>query len=96
MAEVRLSEDADRDLDAIFDYGAAQWGIGRAATYLAMFDDQFSRLAEFPFLGTLRPDISTGIRSLSLGSHILYFRSEAEILMIARVLHARMAPAKHL
>ncbi|WP_370647557.1 type II toxin-antitoxin system RelE/ParE family toxin [Polymorphobacter sp. PAMC 29334] len=79
----------------MLDYGAAHWGIDRAVAYLAIFDDQFTRLAEFPFLGTLRPDVGDGVRSLSLGSHITYFRSERDAVTIARILHRRMAPAKH-
>ncbi|MGI4878117.1 MAG: type II toxin-antitoxin system RelE/ParE family toxin [Janthinobacterium lividum] len=61
----------------------------------AIDNDQFARLADLPFLGTLRPDIGEGVRSMSLGSHIPYFRSESDTVTIARVLHARMVPEQH-
>ena len=96
LAALIISDDAARDLDAIFDYGSEHWGVDRAAAYLESFDAQFRLLCEFPQLGTLRTDVAGDVRSLTCGSHVIYFSSTAEMVTIARVLHGRMLPKRHL
>ena len=95
VADVRLTEAATRDLDAIFDYGADHWGIEQAAAYVASFADCFALLADFPLIGTERPDVETGLRSTPHGSHIVYFSSDARQVVIERVLHNRQVPRLH-
>lgn len=95
MADLTLTEAAARDLDAIFDYGAQHWGVEQAAAYVASFADCFALLADFPLIGTARPEVELGIRSTPHGSHIVYFSSDARQVVIERVLHSRQVPHIH-
>lgn len=95
VADVRLSVAAANDLDAIFDYGATQWGVEQAGAYVASFGDCFALLGDFPAIGTARPEIEPGIRSTPHGSHIVYFSSDANRVIIERVLHNRRVPTLH-
>ena len=95
MADLRLTEAATRDLDAIFDYGTEHWGVEQAATYVASFADCFALLADFPLIGTARTDVEPGIRSTPHGSHIVYFSSDVRLVVIERVLHKRQVPRLH-
>ena len=96
VAELRITVSAAGDLDSIFDHGASQWGIERAAAYVASFDTSFALLARFPEIGTARPEIAIGIRSTPHGSHLVYFSSDAEQVVIERVLHKRRVPRGHM
>ena len=95
VAESALSRAAARDLDAIFDYGATHWGVEQAAAYVSSFADCFTLLADFPRIGTARPDVAPGIRSTPHGSHIVYFTSDVASVTIERILHNRQVPRVH-
>ena len=45
-----LSQEADQDLDEIFDYTEAEFGFDQAVAYLNQFDVLFERLLENPEL----------------------------------------------
>jgi len=95
VAEITLAAAAAHDLDAIFDYGAEHWGVEQAAAYVASFADCFALLADFPLIGTARPDVEAGIRSTPHGSHIVYFSSDPRRVVIERILHRRQVPRIH-
>lgn len=95
VAELVISRAAARDLDAIFDYGAVQWGVEQAAAYVGSFGDCFGLLSDFPLIGTARPDVGPGVRSTPHGSHIVYFTSDGAHVTIERVLHNRQVPRAH-
>ena len=50
--------------------------------------DRFELLAEQPRMGRLRPEFGSGVRSLAVENHIIYYRHDGDVL-IARVLHGR-------
>lgn len=39
-------------------------------------------------MGRLRPEFGSGVRSISVESHVIYYRHDGEV-QIARVLHGR-------
>ncbi len=54
----------------------------------------FELLARHLELGRRRPDLRGGLRSFSLGTHVVYYRITAGQVQVLRVLHgARDAPA---
>lgn len=54
----------------------------------------FELLATHPELGRRRPDVRVGLRSYSLGTHVVYYRIAAGKVQVLRVLHgARDAAA---
>jgi toxin ParE1/3/4 len=92
---VLISQAADADLDAILDYSIATHGRDRAEAYLRMIHTTFGRLLDYPSLGMARPDIKTGIRTLPAGEHLVHYRLDGDIVLIVRVLHKAMDPARH-
>lgn len=48
MAENRLSSQAQRDLDALFDHTVAQWGLAQALYYADLMEAACAALAEAP------------------------------------------------
>lgn len=96
MTPVTISRDADADLDGILDYSIAAHGREIAEAYLRTIHAAFDRLSNFPELGVARSDLSAGLRSLPCGGHRIFYVVQADSVLIARVLHKAMDPARHL
>lgn len=48
-----------------------------------------SKLSEWPEMGRAREELSEGLRSFVVGSHVVFYRIAAERLELVRVLHGR-------
>ncbi len=85
-----LSALAEEDLRVAWGYLADEAGEGRADQMLADVLDRAVMLTRHPRAGRLRADIESGLRSFPVGRYVIYYRVESEeVLLIARVLHAR-------
>jgi toxin ParE1/3/4 len=82
-----LSNDADADLDEIFDYTEAEHGFNQAVKYLSDLDNLFEQLVKTPNLGKERKEIKKGIYSIVEQEHIIFYEIREEYILIARVLH---------
>ncbi|MCF6355626.1 MAG: type II toxin-antitoxin system RelE/ParE family toxin [Candidatus Polarisedimenticolaceae bacterium] len=96
MAHYKFTGSAERDLENIIDYTAAQRGALQAHIYLDGLETQGQLLADNPDIGIDRESISEGLFSFPYESHILYYFKQAHGITITRVLHNRMDPMKHL
>ncbi|RTL45307.1 MAG: type II toxin-antitoxin system RelE/ParE family toxin [Burkholderiales bacterium] len=90
MAEVRLSPAAQGDLDAIFEFTVAHWGVQQALRYVQDIAEACRRLAEQPDLGLACDHIRAGYRSWRVTRHRSYFRREDFGIAVVRILHERM------
>ena len=84
---VTLSEEADSDLNDIFDYTLSVHGLEQAQKYTMGFDDVFLSLSENPRIGKDRSEIFRDLRSLSKGHHIVFYLIREDYILIARILH---------
>jgi toxin ParE1/3/4 len=74
------------DLIAIWNYVAAE--SPRAADgLLGKIDQQIVRLADFPEIGSHRPEISFDTRVLVSGKYLILYRLKGETVEIVRVVH---------
>ncbi|MFY7959118.1 MAG: type II toxin-antitoxin system RelE/ParE family toxin [Elsteraceae bacterium] len=94
--DVRLTPRAEADLEDIWRYSAEVWGKSRAETYLRTIIGHIESLASVQTLGRDCSDIREGYRRLNAGSHILFYRLEADGPIIVRVLHQRMDVTRQL
>jgi toxin ParE1/3/4 len=83
-----LSVEADKDIEAIFDYTSEEFGIDQAVIYVREFDDTFGKLLDNPELGSKRSEIRKGLRSIVKESHIVFYRVRKDRIRIVRILHA--------
>ena len=90
MAEYRLSPAAQRDLDSIFDYTVAKWGLAQAADYSDLIEQACAALARAPLRAPACDAIRKGYRRRSVGRHVIYFRVTATGISIVRILYQRM------
>ena len=78
---------AEADIEAIWDYSADRWGKDQADRYTDDIRDLCEALAQGDKSG--RPvDVRPGLLKCRMASHMIYFRSEAERIVVVRVLHS--------
>ncbi len=82
-----LSSEADKDLEDIFDYTAAQFGVMQAISYVSSFEDVFIAIGHNPKIGRGRDEIKKGLRSLVKDAHIVFYRISKDSIRIVRILH---------
>ncbi|MEQ1549098.1 MAG: type II toxin-antitoxin system RelE/ParE family toxin [Chakrabartia sp.] len=96
MAEYRLSPSAQGDLDRIFDYTVAQWGLQQALRYTDLIEAACTELAKAPQQAPTCANIRPNYRRRSIEHHIIYFRQTSYGIAIIRILHQRMDALRHL
>ena len=84
-----LSQEADADIDAIFDYTEKEFGFNQAVKYVHDFDVVFKQLVKHPDLGKARNEIKRGVFSIPIGEHIVFYSTHTNYIRIIRVLHGR-------
>ncbi len=94
--QLTLAPAAKTDLKDIYQHGLRQWGQAQSDSYLETLKNKLWSLTEQPLMGTERPELLPGIRSLPIESHILFYRVASDRVEIIRVLHGRQDPARHL
>ena len=93
--KVELSDPAQLDLEAIFQYTLETWGQRQAETYvdqiyLALLDIEADRAPSRPMAE--KPDF---LRH-KVGSHYLFYSQKEDIWVVSRILHERMDLLAHL
>ena len=95
MATFKLSLRAEADLLNIGAYTLDRWGEEQAARYLAQMEACCQRLADLPLLGRACNHIRPSLRCMEQGRHIVFYRPASEFVLISRILHQSMLPARH-
>jgi toxin ParE1/3/4 len=91
-----LSPPARADLDAIWDYSAETWGDEQAERYVRDIRAACGALASGHKKGRSAEDIRGGYRKLSVGSHLLFYRTTDEgVIDVIRILHQHMDLPSH-
>jgi toxin ParE1/3/4 len=96
MAEYRLAPKAERDMEDIWQYTRAQWGLEQAHRYTDRLIAAFEELAASPKTAPLCDHIRKDYRRQIAGRHVIYFRVTEYGIAIIRILHAQMDPQRHL
>ena len=95
-AEVRISPEAERDLESIWLYTLDEWGLEQANRFSDEMFDAMNKLAKWPKSGVACEHIREGYRRSSYGRHAVYYRIEPYGIVVVRNLHDRMLPSNHL
>ncbi len=82
-----MTYNAKFDIDDIFDYSEVKFGFDRALEYFLELESLFEQLVDFPFEGVTRSDIQRNIRSIPVGSHVVYYHVLEKSILIIRILH---------
>jgi len=95
-SDIHFSPRAGHDIDKIYDRTEAKWGFEQAEKYIYELKAACHGLAETPRLGRSIDHFRRGYFILGCGSHNIFFREEKTRIVVIRILHNRMDPARHL
>ena len=93
--KVRLSRLAAADLESIAKYTIERFGIKQARRYRDGLEHAFQTLAEDPLRGRSAAHLATEMRRFEHESHIIFYRTLDQGILVARVLHQRMDVEHH-
>jgi toxin ParE1/3/4 len=96
VSTFRVSGEAEADLDGILAYTTGTWGWRQTDQYIAKLEDGFDLLAQNPSIGRACESIRAGMRRFEIGKHVVFYLPDPGGVLIVRVLHQQMLPAKHL
>jgi len=93
--EIRLSPQAESDLEDIWLYTFKTWSADQAYLYHNAFVEAFEDLAAGRKFG--RPvDIREGYFKYPVGAHLVFYRILEAGIVVVRILHQRMDVNRHL
>ena len=92
----QLTEDAEQDIIEIYLYALSEFGEAQADRYVTKLYERFEALAAQPLSGADFGAIHPGARRANHESHAVYYRQNGPDILILRILHQRMDPARHL
>lgn len=92
-----LSIDAERDLDALFDWIARDSGVDRAEAALRQIDQALGLVAEMPRIGRVRGDLDGEPRTFATWPWIVVYEplSAGDGVAIWRVIDGRRDLPRH-
>jgi toxin ParE1/3/4 len=91
-----LTTEAEADILDIYRYTFENFGEAQADIYHDGLHDCFELLADTPLIGRDYSFLRPGLRRYEHISHSVYYRLTDIGILILRVLHQRMDPARHL
>jgi plasmid stabilization system protein ParE len=87
VKQLRISREADADLDSVLDYGIPTYGVDAAEAYVASFNEAFVFLCEQPLAGQVDEDTVGELRRWRHRQHKVFYQVAGNELLIVRVLH---------
>jgi toxin ParE1/3/4 len=96
MLRIVVSPRARDDMVGIATYTMSMWGEAQMSRYIDGLHARFAELARFPGLGRPRDEMAPGYTSIVQGTHVVFYRTTTQELVIVRILHGRMDPDRHL
>lgn len=95
MHNVRVSSEAENDLELIADYTIRTWGTNQADEYLARIEDGLSLLARNPHVGRTCDALQPGLHRFEIGKHVVFYICERDGILVVRILHESMVPSRY-
>jgi len=91
MAKYRFTNEAVKDLEAIWSYTKQKWSIKQADRYYNLIIDEIKFVSSNPLLGRSIDYIKEGYRSTKVKSHLVFYKQhEDDTILIVRILHQIM------
>jgi toxin ParE1/3/4 len=97
MLKWYLTEEAQVDMKDIRTFTKQCWGGMQSARYIKEIREKINLLAQNPRLVFDRSvDLGKNIRSIPIGSHMIYYEFNVAELYVRGILHQAMVPDKYL
>lgn len=92
MASFRFTRRAEADVVSIGEYTLRTWGAEQAARYINDLEACCQLLAGNVAMGRACDAIRPGLRRVECGRHVVFYRRDAQGILVSRILHQRMLP----
>jgi len=86
MARIVRSPDALQDIEDIWSYIAGDNRVA-ADRFVRTIEERIQRLVDYPLIGRPRDEFHPGLRSVPLGSYLLFYRPIVDGIEVVRILH---------
>ena len=96
MTRIELTKEAERDLINIFLFGVEHFGVVQAERYSSLLTAKIESAAANPSFGADYDFVRSGLLRYEAKSHAIYYRQTSDGILVLRILHGRMDPARHL
>lgn len=96
MADYRLSNAAERDLEEIYTYSYSEYGERRADAYFESLENCLLRLAQHPLLGVDISSLRKGYFRFVHQRHSIYCTKHTAGIFIVRILGPGMSVGRNL
>jgi toxin ParE1/3/4 len=87
--KVLLSDKASRDLLRIYSY-IAERNPTAAEALVRRIDEKFDQLSDLPFIGRERSSLAPGLRSVVVGTHLIFYTVSSDSITVVRVIDGRV------
>ena len=96
MASYQLTEDAEEDVEGIYEYSILNFGLQQARDYVNGLHRCFGNLADSPRLGRDYSHVKANVLRFEYQSHSVYYTITADGILVLRILGASIDPGRHL
>jgi toxin ParE1/3/4 len=96
VGQVRLSVEAENDIDGFAEFTSRTWGWRQTDLYLSRIEECLELWAENPSIGRACDSIRQGLRRFEIGWHTIFYLSEPKGILVARILHQQMLPTRNI
>jgi toxin ParE1/3/4 len=91
MAKYSFTNEAVKDLEAIWSYTKQKWSFEQADRYYNLIIDEIEFISLNPLLGRSIDYIKEGYKSTKVKSHVVFYKQhENDTILIVRILHQSM------
>jgi toxin ParE1/3/4 len=91
-----VSPQAQQDIASILRYTGKTWGKNQLLIYRDKLDEAVKTIGHNPNLGHGSPELPETHRLYFVGSHVVVYRTQGDIISVVRVLHQRMSLMGHI
>ena len=95
MENCKFTEEADKDISEIYEYTILNLGLNQAKKNIKDLYSKISMIVNENIQGRKADIIKKGLRRVEVGSHIVFYQAENELVLIVRVLHNSIDISKH-
>ena len=92
---LRLSRQAERDLESILQYTYETYGERQRQIYADALHEAFETLTGTSSLGHRRPDLSERHRAFHVEHHVVVYTVSGRTVNVSRILHENMDFTRH-
>ncbi len=82
-----LRELARGDLESIWQYTLAHWGLEQADKYITQLTERFSWLSQQPHVGKSRNEVRDGYYSFPEGEHVIFYKASTPHIESVGIVH---------